>query len=292
MDFALAFFMLFCIFVPLILLTLEAFWFWYWFSYGDITHQQLYIIEIVIGTLICLTIAGVLKGGFFYITGFLAIPIPLVIWFLMKQQEEKTDNLNAMLREKAEIARLLEIIDKAKEPALLYKALVELGDLYVKKTEYEKAIGCYRQADEIVEISQTKGLLGLSFKIQQTEKEIRIKKGEIWVCTECSFDNPGNITACKNCGNMRGTGKSVKRDILMQKREIKEDTLNIIFVVVTIIAGLHLLFFLAALMGFLYGHMPWYAAIPLIIVISTLAIFFFLKLIAYVKSTVIPKLFK
>jgi tetratricopeptide (TPR) repeat protein len=292
MDFGSAFATIFCIYAPLILLTLEAWWFWYWFSYGDILHEQLYIIEIIIGVLIGLTIAGNLKGGFFAITGFLSIPIPLVVWFLMKKTEEKTDDLNALLQEKAETSRLINIIDKATDPALLYKALVDLGDFYVKKAEYEKAIGCYRKADEIVGLNQTKGLLGLSFKIQQAEKEIRIKKGAIWVCSECSYDNPCNITACKNCGNMRDLGKSIKQDILAQKREIKEDAINIIFPVITIIAGLHLLGFLIALMGFLYSHMPLWAAVPLIIAIATLLVFFFLKFIAFIKCTVIQRLLK
>ncbi|GEM_PF-796475 len=292
MDFGAAFQMIFCVFAPLILLTLEAWWFWYWFSYGDTTHEQLYIIEIVICALIGFTIAGNLKGGVFAFTGFLAIPIPLVIWFLMRQHEDKKDRLITIFQEKAERKELLDVIDKAKDPALLYKALVELGDLYLKKTEFEKAIGCYRRADEIVELNQTKGLPGLSSRIKVAEKEIRIRKGELWVCTECSYDNPGNTDTCKMCGNKRTLGKSIRGDILIQKREIKEDVIGILFPTVTIIAGLNLLGFLAALTGFLYGHMPLWAAVPLIIVIATLSIFFFLKLVAFVKNTVIPKILK
>jgi tetratricopeptide (TPR) repeat protein len=289
-GFAGAFVTVFCIFIPLILLTLEAFWFWYWFSYGDITHQRLYIIEMVTGTLVFLTIVGVIKGIFF--VGFLAIPIPMVLWFLMKQQEDKTDKLNKAIQERAEIKRLLEVINRAEEPALLYKALVELGDLYFKKTEFDKAMGCYRQADEISKLNQTKGLVGLSFKIKVTEKENRIKKGEIWICSECGLENPGNISVCKKCGNTRDLEKSVKRDVILHKKEIKTDALNIIFPVVMIVAGLHLLYLLLLLLVFLYRHMPFWAAVPLIIVISTVSVFFFLKLFAFLKNTVIPKLLR
>lgn len=289
-NFGEAFAIIFCIYAPLILLTVEAWWFWYWFSYGDTTHKQLYIIEITTGALIILTIAGVIKGILF--TGFLAIPVPLVIWFLMKQQEDKTDKLNAILRERAEIKRILNVIDNAKEPALLYKAIVELGDLYVTRMEFEKAIGCYRRADEIVDTSQTKGLLGMSARIKLAEKEIRIKKGEIWVCAACSYDNPGDIKICKMCGNMRNVGKSLKQDIVMQKREIKEDAVSVIFPVFAITAGILLLFLLAAVTGFLYGHMPWWASVPLIIITAAFSIFFFFKFLAYIRDTVIPKMLK
>jgi len=220
----------FMLFIPLIPLALEAWWFWYWYSYGDITSAKLHIIESVIGTLILIHIIATIKGHLFL--GFLFIPIPLVVWFFMKKSEEKIDNLNAMFQEKAEINRLLEIIDKATEPALLYKALVELGDLYVKKTEYEKAVGCYRQADEIVKINKGKGLLGLSFKIQQAEKENRVKKGEIWVCTECSYDNPRDTDTCTNCGHIPKLLKSARADIVRQKAEIKKDIIKSLLAVV------------------------------------------------------------
>jgi len=285
-----ALFKMLVLYIPLILLTLEAWWFWYWSSYGDITSERFYLIESIIVILIFLTVIGVLKGLFFI--GFLFIPIPLVVWFLMQKSEAKVDDLNARLQEKVEIERLLEIVDNAREPALLYKALVELGDLYVKKTEYEKAIGCYRQADEISEMNKVKGLPGLSSKIKIAEKENRIKRGEIWVCIECSYDNPGNIAACKNCGNMRDFGKSLKKDVLGQKQEIKKDLLNIIFPVFTIIAGIYLLYFLFWFCAFLSSRMPWWSATPLAIASFALLVFLFLKFIAYVKNTVIPKLLK
>jgi len=200
--------------------------------------------------------------------------------------------LSAILQEKAEIKRLLEIIDNAKDPALLYKALVELGDLYMNKTEYEKAIGCYRQADETVEINKGAGLPGLSFKIQMAEKENRVKKGEIWVCMECSFDNPGSITICKNCGNARDLRKSMKSELLTQKREIKKEALNIIFPVAVVIAGLNLLYLLFHLFAFLYSRTARWFSIPFILILTALAAFFFLKLIVFVKILIIPKLLK
>jgi len=291
MDFAVAFFQIFCIFIPLILLTLEGWWFWYWFSYGDITHGQLYIIEIIVGILIFLTIFEVVKG--IYFVGFIAIPIPLIIWFLMKQYEDKTNKLNALLQEKEEINNLLNIIENAKEPALLYKALVELGDLYIKKETFEKGIDCYKRANEIAETSHIPGLLGLSAKIKLAEKEIKIKKGEILVCNECSYDNPGNTDTCKICGNKKGVGKSIKSDIVLHKQEIKKEAIPIIFVGITIIIGLYLLFFLVALFGFLYSkHFPLWIYISLIIVISTLVIFLFFKFIVAFRNKIISKFLK
>ncbi|HOV21784.1 MAG TPA: hypothetical protein PLW95_03785 [bacterium] len=282
---------IFCIFIPLILLTLEGWWFWYWFSFGDITHGQLYIIEIIVGTLIFLTIFEVVKG--LYFVGFIAIPIPLIIWFLMKQYEDKTNKLNALLQEKEEINNLLNIIENAKEPALLYKALVELGDLYIKKEKFEKGIDCYKRANEIAEKSHIPGLLGLSAKIKLAEKEIKIKKGEIWVCNECSYDNPGNTDTCKICGNKKDVGKSIKSDIVLHKQEIKKEAIPIIFVGITIIIGLYLLFFLVALFGFLYSkHFPLWIYISLIIVISTLVIFLFFKFIVAIRNKIISKFLK
>lgn len=206
-GFAAGLLIMLALYIPLVLLALEAWWFWYWSSYGDITQEKLYMLELLIGILILLTVITVRKGVLFL--GLLSVPIPLVVWFLMKETEKKTDNIDAALKEKAEIRRISAIIDNAKEPALLYKALVELGDLYAKKIEYEKAIEIYRRADEIVETNKTHGLPGLSFKIKRAEKENRIKKGEIWVCTECSYDNPDTIATCKNCGIVRDSDRKI-----------------------------------------------------------------------------------
>ena len=171
----------------------------------------------------------------------LYVPIPLVLWEWIKRQDMKRDERIRIKQEEPDMQRLTEIIEKAVEPALIYKALVELGDLYVKRQEYEKAIGFYMHAEEICERNKFSGLLGLSFKIKRAEKENRVKKGEIWVCMECSFDNPSSITVCKNCGHAKVLRKSIKSDLLKQKQEIKKDVLNIIFPVAAITAGIHLI---------------------------------------------------
>jgi len=256
----------------------------------EISHRSLFVIELITLSFLGLALLTARNGWLF--PTLLFVPIPLVLWEYIKKADKKQDSRATAQMEESEVHRLTEVIEKTAEPALLYKPLIELGDLYSRRQEYSKAIGLYRRAEEIGEKNNLGGLPGISFKINQAEKEKRIKEREIWVCTACGYDNPGSITACKMCGGMKDMRKSAKRDILVQKQEIKTDTINIVFVALIVIAGLHLLHFLLRLMAFLYGRMPWWAAIPLVIAVSALSIFFFLKLIAFVKNEVIPKLLK
>jgi len=256
----------------------------------EISKRSLLLIELITILFLVLALFTARKG--YLSLCLLYVPIPLVLWEWIKRQDMKRDERIRIKQEEPDMQRLTEIIEKAVEPALIYKALVELGDLYVKRQEYEKAIGFYMHAEEICERNKFSGLLGLSFKIKRAEKENRVKKGEIWVCMECSFDNPSSITVCKNCGHAKVLRKSIKSDLLKQKQEIKKDVLNIIFPVAAITAGLHLIYFLLHLFAFLYSHMARWLSCSLILVFFALTIFFFIKLIVFVKNTVVPKLLK
>lgn len=256
----------------------------------EISQGSLLMIELITILFLVLALFTARKG--YLSLCLLYAPIPLVLWEWIKKQDGRKDERMRKRQEEPEVQRLTEVLDNAKEPALIYKALVDMGNLYSRREEYEKAIELYKQADEISEQHKATGLPGLSFKIKRAEKENRIKKEEIWVCTDCSFDNPGSITVCKNCGNTKDMKKSLKSELHAQKQEIKKDALNIIFPVAAIVAGLNLLYLLFHVFAFLYSRTARWFSIPFILILTALAVFFFLKLVSFVKSAVIPKLLK
>lgn len=196
-------------------------------DHHEASMVSLFLIEIITLVFIVLFLSAARAGLLF--PALLLVPIPLVLWEFFKISDAKRAERGGKKQDDIEIYRLKEITEKATEPALVYKALVDIGDLYVRNSEYEEAIDHYRQADEIDKRFKVKALPGLSFKIQRAEKESRVKKGEIWVCTECGYDNPGNTDTCKNCGYIRRLLKSAKADILRQKTEIKKDVWKSIF---------------------------------------------------------------
>ncbi|HNS33520.1 MAG TPA: tetratricopeptide repeat protein [bacterium] len=196
-------------------------------DHHEASMASLCLIEIVTLVFIVLFLSAARAGLLF--PALLLVPVPLIFWEFLKKSDAKRAERGSVKQDGIEIARLKEVAEKAEEPALVYKALIEIGDLYARNSEYEEAIEHYRQADEINRRYKVKGLPGLSFKIQQAEKENRIKKGEIWVCTECGYDNPGKEDTCKHCGHIRRLLKSAKADILTQKTEIRRDVWKSIF---------------------------------------------------------------
>jgi rubrerythrin len=201
-------------------------------DYHETSLSILLLIEIITLAFIVLFIA-VARTGLLFLA-LLLVPVPLIFWEFLKKADAKRVEKGGKKQDGVEIDRLKEITEKSEEPTLVCKALIDIGDLYVKNSEYEQSIEYYRQADEINKRFKVKEFPGISFKIQQAEKEDRIKKGEIWVCPECGYDNPGNADTCRNCGHIRSLLKSAKADIARQKIEIKRDIRKSILGVTTL----------------------------------------------------------
>jgi len=146
------------------------------------------------------------------------ISIKLIQGYKEKKIEETSVDKN--------VEDLLYTIEKQPENINAY---VSLGDTYFKKENYETALIYYKKAYQINELPW------IAQKIKVSEREGRIKKGEIWVCSECSFENPGSVDTCKNCGYIREPIKSIKEDLKKNKKEINKGIFLIIFVPFAII---------------------------------------------------------
>lgn len=90
---------------------------------------------------------------------------------------------------------------------------VQLGDWYFKKEDYQQSLVYYKKAYSISETPWIKQ------KIKIAEKEDKIKKGIIWICPDCSFENSGEETQCKHCGYKKEIHKSIIEDI--KEKEIR-----------------------------------------------------------------------
>jgi rubrerythrin len=201
-------------------------------DYHETSLAILLLIEIITLAFIVLFLA-VARTGLLFLA-LLLVPVPLIFWEFLKKADAKRVEKGDKRQDGVEIERLKEITEKSEDPTLVCKTLIDTGDLYVRNSEYDQAIEYYRQADEINKRFKIKEFPGISFKIKQAEKEDKIKKGEIWVCPECGYDNQGNADTCRNCGYIRNLLKSAKFDIARQKTEIKRDIRKSILGVTTL----------------------------------------------------------
>lgn len=151
--------------------------------------------------------------GFF---SFLPLPVADATIKTIARAKEK---IQEKIKEEKELKNWFYTIEK--QPDNL-NAYVEIGNIYFKRKDYEKALEFYRKAQNIMNMPY------VMEKIKITEKELKIQKGIVWVCPECSFDNPGDIIKCKVCGYSKMDGNLLK-DIKHQKREIFKATALIIF---------------------------------------------------------------
>mgnify|MGYP001015853812 CR=1 FL=1 len=185
---------------------------------------------------------------------FSIVPLPLVDLIIRSvvNVKEKTQQ---RVDEKKQLQNWLYTIEKQPENVNAY---VAIGDIYFHRNEFEKALDFYQRAQKIMDMPY------IMEKIKITEKELKIKNKIIWVCPECSFDNPGDIVKCNVCGYTK-IDKGLFRDIKYQKKDLIKGLLFIL------LAPLGVIFFIA-----LYVVMPPYLALVITILIIYLTIRFFL----------------
>jgi len=188
----------------------------------DITISQFFIL---MGTLIFSLFLVVTRMTFFSI--FLLPICYLIIQFYEKSYQEGIEK--KYKREK--LRKVMDMIEKNPDN---YEAYVAAGDIYFEDRDYEKALQYYRKAEEINSAPWIKQ------KIKIAEKEDRIKKGQIWICPECSIENKGEDEKCKKCGYIREPIKSIKKDVLKHKEWIKKSLFFVIFIpfIITLILSL------------------------------------------------------
>ncbi|MCK9267018.1 tetratricopeptide repeat protein [bacterium] len=143
----------------------------------------------------------------FYIIFFIPIAC-LIVSFL--------ENSFNKVAEEAEIERNIEHLKETinRQPNIS-APYVALGDVYFKIDKNDKALYYYKKAYQIEDTPEIRQ------KIKITTKELKISKGELWVCRYCGRDNPLNIDRCKECEESRNTGLSFKEDLLKNREDIK-----------------------------------------------------------------------
>jgi len=190
---------------------------------------------------------------FFY--GFISLlPLPLssMIFNAIVSSKEK---MIQKISEEKDLKDWLYTIQQQPENVNAY---ISAGDIYFNRKDYEKAIELYRKAWEIMEMPY------IIQRIKTAEKELKIQKGIIWVCPECSYDNPQNVLKCNFCGYTK-VDKNLCRDIRHNKNEL-------IRAAIIIAAGPLAVIFVIVL----YIVMPLYLALIFTLIIIYLTIRFFI----------------
>lgn len=179
------------------------------------------------------------------------LPVPAADFIIKSIVKSKEKAVEKIEKEK-NIKNWLYTIEKQPDNVNAY---VELGNIYFNDKNYEKAMEFYKKAQQVMDLPYIRE------KIKITEKELLIQKGIVWVCPECSFDNPGTSEKCKFCGYTK-----IDANILRELKSNKQYLLKGIFWI--LIGPLIVIFFFA-----LYLIMPVYLAL----IITILAIYFVIK---------------
>ncbi len=208
---------------------------------ANVTENTIYIILFVISIVLV-----VLKMSL------ISIIIPpsgfVFIYFLQKKKEE-------IITKQMEEKRIKELKEIISQQPNNFKAYIELGDLYFKREDYEEALKLYRTGYKLKDFPWIKQ------KVEITEREVKIKKGIIWVCRNCQEDNPGESDICKNCGEEKEVLKSIKKDLKQTKK----------YFILILISPL-----LVSLVLAIFIYMPLYLSIFIFLLLLYLVFKFFL----------------
>lgn len=178
------------------------------YTEGETGRTEFAVLSVI--SILCIVIP-VMQIARFSLGLWPVIPVPLfygIFRVLENVQVEKTDEKSRS----NDIRNLEKVIAKKPEIPETYTTL---GDIYFKRSDYAKALEYYKKAYSIRETAE------LQHKIKIAEKERRIQKGEIWICTECGTDNPGVLDECKACGNSNKPVMSIKKDLIKNREDIK-----------------------------------------------------------------------
>ena len=172
----------------------------------------------------------------------LAISIPMLGNFIVGGVSEHREKKFTQKFQDEDIQNWLYTIERHPENVNAY---VALGDIYFKTMDFEKAVHYYKKGYEIHDFPW------IAYKLKIAEREYRVKKGEIWLCPECSRENSPETDRCKFCNEPRRVSfPGIKKELTEQKDEIKNDIRKSLFIFAGIIVGLLLVVKLARISDF------------------------------------------
>ena len=239
----------------LIILGIET----YYFIISRYIDKELDLLEAAI-FIFCLVFSIILfirsfSGGSSILSGIISFfPMPAA-YTIMTAIRTSREKIEQKIDQDKELNNWLYTIEKEPENV---NACVAAGDIYFKRKDYEKAMEFYNKAENLMEMPY------ITEKIKITEKEIKIQKGIIWVCPECSFDNPGEKTKCRYCGYSK-VDKNLLKDIKNYKKELIKGIYVVVFGPLAVI-----------LLVVLYLVLPVYLALIFTLIAIYLTIRFFI----------------
>lgn len=277
--------------LSLIILILELWYFWNDAEYEEISPPYLFFIEIITTIFVFLfLLSPFLKLPFI---GLFLVLIPPILWEFFKKKDWASKEKSYKKEKEKEIEKINVLIQTTNNPTILYKAYYDLGEIYYKTQDFEKALDYYKKAKEISDKYKIPSFPGLDFKIKISEKEDKIKKGLLWVCPECGFDNEGNSIVCKSCNFSKNLIETVKKDLKKHQGELKYEISEILTKGAIWLIGIHFFCSFLIILAYLFKILKNKIGLLILssILISVVLFFLFLKISNYVQLK-IKRLFK
>ena len=191
----------------LIVLGIE-FYFCIFNRYIEKEIENIELLILVLITLLCMIFSQPFAR--FNIGLWAIFPLP-VAYFSFRILEQRGINLEYKNRTERKLRKLQE---KAKRNPNFSQIWVEIGDIYFTQMKYDVALSYYYKARSIQEDAE------VIHKIKIAEREDRLQKRKMWICSKCGRSNIESAQECIECGNIDKPLQSIKQDLLTQKKEI------------------------------------------------------------------------
>jgi len=136
------------------------------------------------------------------------VPAGYLVLMLWQTYQEKVQDAEEVSRQ---IQHLQTKIALNPEDATAY---AELGNVYFRNADYEKALHFYQKAYQLDPVPW------LAQKVKVARREHQIQTGNLWYCPECGSKNSGQTQYCCTCHHPKTAIMSVKNDLLQQKRQL------------------------------------------------------------------------
>ncbi len=146
-------------------------------------------------------------------TSFLPILLIPAAYAIVSMVSRFTEKGIESAQTRKDIRHYLDAIKRRPDIPVSY---IMLGDIYFKNDENEKALYYYRKAYDIEATPESLQ------KIKLASKQVRIEKGEVWICRECRKDNPAGSDRCKECGTSRKVVLALKEDVGKNREDIRK----------------------------------------------------------------------